>query len=112
MAVSPEYYPFVTVEVGGVSIATRRLLVGDNLDPGSLVFLRMMTGSVAQSVLRCKLDIARACQLAWASMRALPLLHHGVVLIETGISVLYDKSILHLDGGRGKQLFTWLSFLR
>ena len=40
-------------------------------------------------------------------MGALPLLHHVEILIKACISILYDESILELNGSGGKKTFTW-----
>ena len=54
-----------------------------------------------------KVQVALVGGLARASM-ILSLLHHGIVLIEARISVLDNKGVLQLNGGRGQKTFTGL----
>lgn len=77
-----------------MAITAGWLLVGDYLDLGARLLLSVL-------VVRCELNLARAGQLRRRSMRALSLLHHVEVVVEAGISVLDDESILHADGGGG-----------
>ena len=66
-----------------------------------------MDGS--SSLERGKIQVARV-GLARALV-VLPLLHHGVILVEAGIGILDDKGIFELDRGRSQETFTWLMLL-
>ena len=107
VSVSSEDDPLVFVEVRRMSVATRWLLVPNDPHSRAQLFLCMMVSSTSMSRLRSEVNVSGACQLARASVGALSLLHHLVVLIKADICVFDDEGILHLDRSRGQELLTW-----
>ena len=73
-----------------MAVSSRGLSSWTNLDLDSALVSSVTTSASIGG----KVKVSSASQLAWRTMGALPLLHHVVVLIEAGISVLYDESIL------------------
>ena len=94
MAITSKHKPFAVVHVGGVTVTTRGLFAWVNSHFNtSWVASRAM----ASCILWCKMKITCSCEFAWRTVRALPLLHHIVVLVEACICILYNESILQLN---------------
>ena len=108
VTVTAKHKPLAVVHVSRVAITTRGLLAWINSNLNS----SWVTLAMGSCVLWSEMKVACSSQFAWWAMRALPLLHHIVVLVEACISILNDESILQLDWGRSQETFTRFMLLR
>ena len=107
MAVTTKHKPLAVVHIGRVTITTRRLLAWIN----SNLYSSWVTLTMGSCVLWSKMKVSCSSEFAWWTMRALPLLHHIVVLVEACICILNNESILQLNWSRSKETFTWFMLL-